>query len=125
MVQEQPEVQRHTEDDLVRTMPRNNSLDSDDDDASLAESPVTDSLRHRSHTASYGDLHSPQLAGHTSSNGSPDNKGLQAPTNGMLDQPDPPVPSLASRMLSPFAAFSLQTLSRSRSSVPSEHDVVI
>ncbi len=57
-------------------------------------------------------------------NGHLESDGLQAPPEVMQDAPDPPAraPSLASCILSPFAAFALQTRSASHSSIPSDHD---
>lgn len=128
-------AQRHTEDDLVRTLPRMNSLDSDDD-GSLAGSPLAGSLRNRPRVLTQDDMHTLQSPGNSVAGSSPDDKrlqhasghlhsnGLQTPPDGVQDRPDQPGPSLASRMLSPFAAFALQTHSRSRSLVPGEHDGV-
>lgn len=118
------------EDDMVRTLPRINSLNSDAD-SSLDGSQLADGISDRHDAMQQNNVHTTQNSRPVDgilhqANGHLESDGLQAPPEVMQDAPDPParVPSLASRILSPFAAFALQTRSASHSSIPSDHDGV-
>ena len=119
-------MQSTAEDDMVRTLPRIDSLDSDAD-SSLDGSPLADGTQSRHGTMQQHNVYTTQNSSPGEGivhqvNGHSELDGQQAPPEVMQDAPHPP--SLASRMLSPFAAFALQTHSGSRSSIPSDHDGV-
>ena len=119
----------------MRTLPRINSLDSDDD-GSVDTYPSPEGISHQHAMSPNRHTQTSQGSSSTTSASSHDGRPLQH-ANGQLHpdvahaapaneqhSADPPAPSFASRMFSPFAAFALQTRSASHVSLPSEHDGV-